>query len=265
METTGIKLPESKRSMIEARLRRRLIALGLPDLGAYLTHLFEEQGLERELPRIVDLLTTNKTDFFREPEHYRMLSERLIPEALNRVPGRDRVRFRLWSAAASTGAEAWSAAMLLARAAEAAPRLDWAILGTDISRRVLDVARRAIYPESDLAPVPAPLREAYTMRGRGPDGAPAIRIVPELRARVRFAPLNLLSAPHAVDTGLDLVFLRNVLIYFEPEIQARVIAGVARHLRPQGHLIVGHSESMSVQKPGLRQIAPGVFRNEGGS
>lgn len=263
-EVTGIRLPPSKDLMIESRLRKRLIHLGLSDLDVYLRRLFDEGALAGELPHIVDLLTTNKTDFFREDAHYRLLAERMLPEALRRGPPGAPVRFRLWSAAASTGAEAWSAAMLLARAAEADPRLDWAILGTDISRRVLEVARRAVYPAAELHPVPEALRRAYVMTGR--EGvAGRGRIVPELRARVRFAELNLMDLPYPVETGLDAVFLRNVLIYFEPPVQARVSSGVAAHLRPGGYLVVGHSESMTVRDPSLTQIAPGVFRKGGES
>jgi chemotaxis protein methyltransferase CheR len=214
------------------------------------------------MPEIVDLLTTNKTDFFREPAHYDILARRLIPAALDRAGDGRRVPFRLWSAAASDGAEAWSAAMVLARAASADPRLDWAILGTDISRRVLEKARRAVYTAAELAPVPPDLRAASVMEAR--DGSRARgRIAPELRARVRFAPLNLLDMPYPVERGLDVILLRNVLIYFEPALQRRVVTAAAGHLRPGGHLVVGHSESMTVQPGDLRQIAPAVFRKEG--
>lgn len=260
---TGIKLPQSKDLMIESRLRRRLITLDLPDIGAYLESLFgDPRCLATELPEIVDLMTTNKTDFFREDAHYRILAQRLIPEALNRAgPGRT-VRYKLWSAASSTGAEAWSAAMVLADAAKKDPRFDWAIMGTDISRRVIGVAEKAIYSDAELAPVPAPMREAYLMAGR--DGtADRARIIPELRARVRFAQLNLMDAPYSMDKELDLIFLRNVLIYFEPEVQVRVVKAISSHLRTRGYLIVGHSESMTVQQPHLMQVAPGVFRKEG--
>ncbi|SFD72461.1 CheR family methyltransferase [Roseivivax sediminis] len=261
---TGIRLPPAKDLMIQSRLQRRVLYLGLPDLETYLSCLFDGGRLDAELPEIVDLLTTNKTDFFREEAHFRLLRDRIIPQALGRAPPGRTVRFRVWSAAASTGAEAWSAAMLLARAAEADPRLDWAILGTDISRRVLEGARRAIYSAEELRPVPEDLRCAYVMSGRAGTVARG-RIVPELRARVRFAALNLMEAPYEVEAGLDVVFLRNVLIYFEPDVQRRVVAAVSRHLRPGGHLIVGHTESMNVNEASLSQIAPGAFRQTKGT
>lgn len=262
-DATGIKLPQSKDLMIESRLRRRLITLEMPDLDTYLDNLFGiPEALKTELPEIIDLMTTNKTDFFREQAHYRILAERLVPEALDRaVPGQS-VRYKVWSAASSTGAEAWSAAMVLADCARKNPRFDWAIMGTDISRRVIGVSRKAVYSAPEIAPVPQHMRDAYLMLGREGVSGQA-RIVPELRARVRFAELNLMDDHYGMDCGLDLIFLRNVLIYFEPEIQARVIRNISRHLRRHGYLIVGHSESMTVQQPSLIQVAPGVFRNDG--
>lgn len=258
--TTGIHLPEAKDGMIETRLRARFAALGLPGVDAYFRHLFEEGGLEAEMPRIVELVTTNKTDFFREPAHYDLLRTRMIPGARRRGTAGRRAPFKVWSGAASTGAEAWSAAMVLAAAQEMDPGFGWAVLGTDISHRVLETARRAIYPEAELAPVPPDLRDRYAMRGRGPDGTPARRIAPSLRARVRFAELNLMDIPYPVDRDLDVIFLRNVLIYFDAPTQGRVVAAMASHLRPGGHLIVGHSESMIVRQPGLRPVAPAVFQ-----
>jgi chemotaxis protein methyltransferase CheR len=259
---TGIHLPAAKDAMIETRLRSRIAALGLPRAEDYFRHLFEEGGLEEEMPRIVELVTTNKTDFWREPAHFDLLRSLMIPSALRRGRGGRRVAFKLWSAAASTGAEAWSAAMLLAAERERHPQLEWGILGTDISSRVLDTARRAIYPDSELRPVPADLRERYAMMGRTSDGRTARRIAPPLRARVRFEELNLMDIPYPVDRDLDAIFLRNVLIYFDTPTQERVIAAMVSHLRAGGHLVVGHSESMTVRHPALRHVAPAVYERQ---
>ena len=261
METrTGIKLPASKALMIESRFRRRMTEGGYRSLEEYLEFLLDQGGLAREMPEIIDALTTNKTDFFREAAHYRYLIQRIVPEKL--AKSRTPVRFRLWSAAASTGAEAWSAAILLADAARKEPRLSWAIYGTDISGRVIAIARRAIYPDAELAPVPPELARDYLMSGKGPRGETLGRIVPEVRAHVRFETMNLMDRPYPVEHDLDVVMLRNVLIYFEPEVQARVTAECSRHLKTGGYLIVGHSESMTVGHPNLVQVAPGIFRKE---
>jgi chemotaxis protein methyltransferase CheR len=258
-ETTGILLPDTKAKMIEGRLRPRLVALGLADVEDYFCFLFDKRGLESELPFVTELITTNKTDFFRERTHYDVLRDRMIPAALRTSRRAGRVTFRFWSAAASTGAEAWSAAMILAEAQARSPELDWAVLGTDISMRVLATARRAIYPEAELAPVPPDLRDRYAMVGRGHDGAPLRRIVPELRQRVSFEEMNLMAPSYPLDRNLDAIFLRNVLIYFDPPTQTKVVAKVAAQLRTGGHLVVGHAESMIVRQPNLRQIAPAVF------
>lgn len=264
-DATGILLPPSKDAMIETRLRSRVAALGLSSAEDYFRHLFDQGGLEDEMPRILELVTTNKTDFWREPAHFELLWNLMIPDALKRFRSGRRVPFKLWSAAASTGAEAWSAAMLLAAAQERHPTLEWAVLGTDISRRVLETARRAIYPEAELAPLPRELRDRYAMAGRGPGGEPARRIAPPLRARVRFEEMNLMAMPYPVDRDIDAIFLRNVLIYFDTPTQERVIATMASHLRPGGHLVVGHSESMTVRHPQLRHVAPAVYERIGGA
>ncbi|MFZ3582745.1 CheR family methyltransferase [Loktanella sp. DJP18] len=253
---TGIKMPAAKRPMIESRLRRRLIELHLTTLDDYLRYIFDGGHLTAELPHIIDQMTTNKTDFFREDSHYRLLRQVMIPAALQQSAA----SFMFWSAAASTGAEAWSAAMELAEAARLDPRLEWRILGTDITERVIALARTAVYSTTELAPIPAPLRSAYVMAGKGPEGHLRGRIVPELRKHVSFHNLNLMVQPFRIAGNMDVVFLRNVLIYFEPDLQARVIAACADKIRPGGYFVVGHSESMVVQHPDLTPIAPGAYR-----
>ncbi|MBE9636324.1 CheR family methyltransferase [Salipiger mangrovisoli] len=259
---TGIRMPDSKNHLVASRLRKRLIHHRFQTLDEYLGLLFDSGGLQEEWPEIIDLITTNKTDFFREKAHFDLLVRRVIPEAFARAgPGRS-IRFRLWSAASSTGAEAYTAAMLLAEAARADARLDWAILGTDISTGVLAEATRAIYPRRDVAPVPPELLARYLMTGRGGEGSGQVRIVPELRRRVRFAELNLIEPPYPVSHGLDAIFLRNVLIYFDGDRQQQVISDVIAHLRAGGWLFVGHAESMIVQDRRLEQIAPAAFRRK---
>lgn len=259
---TGIKMPESKEHLIAARLRKRLIAGNFRDLDAYLAFLFEEGGLRDEWPDILDLITTNKTDFFREPAHFDIMAQRILPAALRAARPGAAVRFRLWSAAASTGAEAYTAAMILADAAREDPRLDWMILGTDISPGVVGQAERAIYSRKEIAPVPVEMRARHLMAGRHGHGSAQFRIVPELRRRVRFAEMNLIDPPYPVAADLDVIFLRNVLIYFDPDQQARVISEIVTHLKPGGHFFVGHSESMVVEDPRLDQIAPAAFRRK---
>ncbi len=260
-EATGIKLSPAKRTLVEGRLRRRVAELGLGKIEDYFRYLFEGGGLDAELPEVIDLITTNKTDFFREPAHFDFLRTEIVPRVARRARPGHPARLRLWSAAASEGAEAYTAAMVLAEEARSRGDIAFAILGTDISRRMVARATRAIYNVEQLEPVPAGLRTRYTMDGHGETAGQA-RIVPELRCTVRFRHMNLMASSYPIETGIDVAFLRNVLIYFDENDQRRVISGVSAHLASGGYLIVGHSESMIVRHPGLQQIAPGVFRQD---
>ncbi|SOC16004.1 chemotaxis protein methyltransferase CheR [Rhodobacter sp. JA431] len=249
----GVNLSSAKRVMISGRFHKRIVALGLKDFDGYLKWLYETKSFDSERHHIFDAVTTNKTDFFRESEHFDILQEVCIPRF--RETGRN--RFKAWSAAASTGAEAYTLAMVLAEQARVSP-FDWVILGTDINNRVLETARLAIYPEDQLRPLTPAERNRYFLQGTG-DYAKAFRVVPELRARVNFTRLNLMDESFPIDSDVDVIFLRNVLIYFTPEDQAALIDRLVHHLAPTGSLFVGHSESMVVRHPALKQIAPAVY------
>ncbi|WP_404400468.1 CheR family methyltransferase [Pelagibacterium halotolerans] len=257
---TGIKLPPAKRLMVEGRLRKRMRSLRHPSLTAYCRFLFEENGIAGELVHVIDAVTTNKTDFFREADHFVTLERRLIPALLaQRRPG-TRPKLKFWSAASSNGAEAYTIAMVMADLA-AKYDLQFAVLGTDISTQMLAAGERAVYPAEMIAPVPAQMQERYLMRGHAPSLRSDVRIVPELRRHVRFRRLNLMDESYPVDRDVDVIFLRNVLIYFEKATQEAVVARLMGHLRPGGFLILGHSESMIGTNLRLKQWAPGVFEN----
>jgi len=261
-EKVGIKLPPAKRIMVEGRLRKRVRALGLPDLAAYCRHLFDENGMGMEFTHLVNAVTTNKTDFFREPEHFELLRDRIVPDLLSRRRNERQPLVKLWSAAASTGAEAYTIAMVMQELEAQAIGLRYAVLGTDISTSVLETARRAVYPEEMVAPVPPAMLSRYVMRARRPGMRPEVRIVPELRRRTHFAALNLMDKDYPFDRDVDVIFLRNVLIYFEKSDQEAVIRRLVGHLRPGGYLLLGHSESMIGTSVSLRQTAPAVFQKQ---
>lgn len=258
----GVQLPASKKVMVESRLRRRITELGLRSVDDYFRHLFDNGGLTEELDTIFDAVTTNKTDYFREAEHFIHLTERIIPARLSKrqATGRSSM-FKVWSAAASTGAEAYTAAMVLADRESRRGAFEWRILGTDINRQVLSEAKRAVYSDAVIQPVPAAFRDRFLMRGQGAQKG-NWRIVPDLRRRVNFQKMNLMDTHYPVDRDLDVIFLRNVLIYFSEADQARVISQLAGHLAPHGHLIVGHAEGMIVRHSNLRQVGPAVYRKE---
>lgn len=259
-EHCGIKLPPTKRLMVEGRLRKRTQQSGCSSLEDYCGYLFDRGGIDEEFVHLVDAITTNKTDFFREPDHFTFLEGVLLPSLLALRPNGSNTKLKLWSAASSNGAEAYTIAMVMAEAKGRFGNLDFTILGTDISSAMLAAGRRAIYPAQMIEPVPAELQQRYVMRGRLPARQGEVRIVPELRRRVRFESLNLMDTSYPFDRDVDVIFLRNVLIYFDKATQEAVTMRLLRHLRPGGYLILGHSESMIGTNLRLPQVAPGIFQ-----
>lgn len=256
----GIKLPPSKRLMVEGRLRKRVRALGLSSLEQYALHLFQHDGLAAERVHLINAVTTNKTDFFREPEHFDLLEERLVPDLLTLRSRERNPLLKIWSAASSTGAEAYTLAMVLSDLAAQRNDFRFAILGTDIDTNVLDQAVRGVYPMDQVAPVPTTMQQRYLMFSRRPGPRPEVRIVPELRKLTRFRRLNLMDTSYPFDQDVDVILLRNVLIYFDKADQEKVILRLVSHLRVGGYLMLGHSESMIGTNVTMRQIAPAVFQ-----
>jgi chemotaxis protein methyltransferase CheR len=255
----GIKLPKGKRLMLEGRLHKRARALNYDNLNDYVADLFEEGRLDTELTQLIDVVTTNKTDFFREPAHFAFLRETAVPDLLKHR-SRGSQSLKVWSAASSTGMEAYTTAMVLDDMTRTGSRFNFGILGTDISTAVLGIARSAIYTRDAIAPVPSEFVKRYFLRSRNPSSE-EVRVVPELRRQTNFMRLNLMDKTYPIDVDVDIIFCRNVLIYFDRETQRKVVEHLCAHLRPGGYLMVGHSESMvhSVV-PGLKQVQPTIFR-----
>lgn len=255
----GIKMSETKRSMLSGRLAKRLRALSLPSCSEYCDFLFSPEGAEQEMVHLVNAVTTNKTDFFREPAHFDYLVRQALPE-LRRCgllgPGG---KLKLWSAGCSTGEEPYTLAMVLAEVQAQTPGFGFEILATDISTRVLEVARRAVYPLERVEPVPATLRSKYLLKNKDRNN-PLVRIAPELRSRVSFGQLNFMAETFGLREPLDVIFCRNVIIYFDKPTQERLMSKFCRHLRSGGYLFLGHSESLHGYDVPLSQVAPTVYR-----
>jgi chemotaxis protein methyltransferase CheR len=254
-DKAGIRLPPAKLTMIEGRLRRRVRANGLSSLRDYCGWLFEGDHLDAESEHLINAVTTNKTDFFREPKHFDYLVGTVLPQL--RAEGRARVR--VWSAACSTGAEPYTLAMLLDAFAADQRGPDYGILATDLDSEVLRTARRGVYPAAMLDPVPAALRARYALRASDPARS-EMRIVPQLRAAIGFAQMNLMEARYPVGAPMDLIFCRNVLIYFDKPTQERVVRRLAECLRPGGWLFLGHSESITGFDLPLVTVSNTVFQ-----
>lgn len=245
----GLHLPLSKKALLQSRLSHRLHELGLRGLAQYHRLITSAEGAE-ERQRAIDLITTNETYFFREQGHFDFLTQDLLPR------WRDREHLRVWSAASATGEEAYSLAMLLDHHR---PAGSWSIFGSDISTRVLRFARRALYPMARGQNIPRLYLRRYCLLGTG-EYEGHFLVQADLRAKVEFAQRNL-TALHEHDDGLyDLIFLRNVIIYFDCETKLQVLRDVIARLRPGGYLVVGHSESLHGMELDLLMHSPSIYR-----
>lgn len=255
----GIRLPAQKKMMLEARLRKRLRALEIESFGKYCNFLFTPEGLKEEKLHMIDVVTTNKTDFFREPGHFEYLVRQAIPELFRLRGAGTRQELSLWSAGCSTGEEPYTLAMVLNEYAESLSAFRFSILATDISTRVLDRALRAVYKKESAALIPAALKKKYLMRSKDQERA-LVRIVPELRSRIEFRRLNFIEDDLDIDGPFDIIFCRNVIIYFDKTTQQKVLQTLCRHLRPGGYLFMGHSETLSSLSTPLVSLGSTIYK-----
>jgi chemotaxis protein methyltransferase CheR len=253
----GIKMPDSKMSMIQSRLVRRVRELGLPSVEHYGEYLFE-LGNDQEREHFINAVTTNKTDFFREPEHFQYLTNVALP-SLTRAHRSDTGCIRVWSAACSSGEEPYTLAMVLSEFSQRQTKTDFAVLATDVSTKVLQKAKRGIYTEEQIAPVPFEIRAKYLLQNTN-QSERLVRIVPTLRQKVSFHQLNFMSPNYDIKDKFDIIFLRNVLIYFDKNIQESVVNKVCRYLSPGGFLFVSHSESLSGLNIPVNRVGTSIYR-----
>lgn len=251
---SGIKMPLSKITMLEGRLRRRLRATGMNSFDDYCNYLFGE-GMQSETIHFIDTVTTNKTDFFREPKHFDVLAETVLPE----LAGQGHREIRAWSSACSTGAEPYTMAMILAESVEKQEIGNFTILATDLSTDVLEKAKRGVYDAEILRPVPPEMRRKYLMQPIDPQRQ-ALRVSPRLRSHVGFARLNLMDPAYRLGDPMHIIFCRNVLIYFDKPTQKMVLQRLCDCLMPGGYLFIGHSESIAGLDLPVRQVANTVFK-----
>ena len=249
-QACGIKMPQAKKTMLEARLAKRLKALGLADFGAYREFVFSPDGQRQELGKLIDAVTTNTTCFFREPRHFDYLARRLVP-ALRAQTSRP---VMAWSAGCSSGEEPYSLGMVL----DYCLGERFSILATDICTTVLRRAAQAIYPVDVAGRIPPEFRPRYLLRSKDPT-AGQIRVAPEIRRRISFRQLNFMT-DFDLREEMQLIFCRNVVIYFNRQTQQALFGKLCRHLAPGGHLFIGHSESLSGMLLPLKQVAPSIYQ-----
>nr|WP_232034912.1 protein-glutamate O-methyltransferase [Desulfovibrio ferrophilus] len=255
-EECGIKLPPSKKTMLEARLQKRLRALGYGDYREYCEFLFTPEGMECELCNLIDQVTTNTTDFFREPKHFEYLYSTLLPKWMARQ-GAQRA-LNIWSAGCSIGAEPYTMACVLSDFKEKYSQFRFRILATDISNEVLGKAARGIYTQEQARGVPGNTLRKYFMRSKD-RSKKLVRVAPEIRRQVEFRQLNFMES-FKFREPKDIIFCRNVIIYFDKPTQAGLMKKFCANLKPGGYLFIGHSESLAGQSLPLEQVAPTIYR-----
>ncbi len=254
---SGIVLNDDKATLVAGRLGRRMRELGFKSPREYLTHL-ERDPSGAELTQLLDVMSTNVTHFFREADHFEF-----VRQLYARWLKAGQKRFRVWSAASSSGEEPYTLAMSLLDEARD-PRIDLRILATDISTAILSRAIDGVYSERAVAQVPRAMLLRYFRRERG-DGEDSYVATDELKNTLTFRHLNLASLPFPLKGPLDLIFCRNVMIYFDQDLRAKLVAEFARLIKPGGCLIVSHSESLVGIESTLKMVRPSVYLKPSGA
>jgi len=251
----GIKLPDMKKVMLESRLQRRLRDLGMTNFKDYIDYVFSKHGRENEMVHMFDVVTTNKTDFFRENMHFEYMNQFILKE----VAQKNSNFVNIWSAGCSSGEEPYTLTIVLSEAIENGLISDFKIHATDISTRILKMAVDAIYPLNRIEDIPLHLKKKYFLKSKDTLNKTA-RVVPELRRKITFERLNFMDDVYSINQIFDIVFCRNVIIYFDHETQERVITKLCSKLKTGGYLFLGHSESIAGMNLPLVNVKPTVFR-----
>jgi chemotaxis protein methyltransferase CheR len=255
----GIKMPPAKKIMLESRLQKRLRSLGMASFRDYCDLVLNSSEGSTELVHMINAVTTNKTDFFREPLHFEFLAEAALPEFLNEGVAGGKKKFTVWSAGCSSGEEPYTLAIVLNEFASQHPDFDYAILATDISTKVLEKARLGIYDQNLVLGVPLLLKQRYFLRSKDHNKG-LVRVAPELRSRVSFQRVNLMDEHLMVPERMEAVFCRNVLIYFERATQYKLLSRLCRCLKTGGYLFLGHSETVHGFDLPLARISSTIYR-----
>jgi len=255
----GIKMPDSKKIMVEARLKKRLRELEMNSYSEYCNFLFSNNGSQAEITQMVDVITTNKTDFFREPKQFEFIKDRALNELISLDGAGTQRPLKVWSAGCSTGEEPYTLSIVLNEYAQQYSRYSFNILATDISTRVLEKAATGIYEMEKTSPIAHNLMQKYFLRSKNKEKK-LVRVIPELRKAINFQWLNFMDDDFGINEKFDLIFCRNVIIYFDKPTQDRLIEKLISHLRPGGYFFLGHSESIFNTNLPLVQMAASTYR-----
>lgn len=253
-ENYGIKMPFAKKIMLQSRLQKRLRHLNMDNFKQYIDYVFGENG-SNEMIHMMDVVSTNKTDFFREPTHFEFLQEVVLPH----YKASNTNNIKVWSAGSSSGEEAYTIAMVLEEFKKEFASFNYHIYGSDISTDMLKKAVNAVYKMEKIIGIPEKYKKKYLLRSKDP-AKQLVRIAPVLRTKVNFFRLNFMETYYNVQQTFDIIFCRNTLIYFERDTQEAVINRLCNHLKPGGYFILGHSESITNMNVPLQSVKPTIFQ-----
>lgn len=261
-ELAGITLSEHKRALVYSRLAKRLRANGLESYSDYYELVRQADPESQEIVEFINAITTNKSSFFREPHHFDFLREEIFPEYLDELGSGRRKAIRIWSAGCSAGQEPYTLAMTLFEYFGAGSSVEFDIQATDIDTNVLTRARQGVYNEEQIEDIPDYLLRKYFLKGKG-ERAGLAKAGKELQSIIRFDRLNLFEPAWPFKEKLDIIFCRNVIIYFSRDTQRQLISRMTHHLKPGGYLMLGHSESLHGYDSGLQHVRKNVYRFNG--
>lgn len=256
MEKYGIKLPPIKKLMLQSRLQKRLKALNMRTFKEYVDYVFSPKGQKEEVVHMMNVVSTNKTDFYREPVHFDFIVNTLLPSLYN--PSGN-LHLKIWSAGCSSGEEPYTIAITLSEFAARNPKFDFSIYATDISTNMLKLAEDGIYKEERINVVPVDLKKKYFLKSKNREEK-KVRVIPQLRSKIIFERLNLINDSYHVTGYFDIIFCRNVLIYFERDVQQKILKKLCSYVRNGGYLLLGHSESITGLDLPLKHVQPAIFR-----
>ncbi len=252
---SGIKLGDQKKTMMVSRLSKRLRALEMTSFKDYYNYILEEGTEGEEFIQMLDLLSTNKTDFFREPIHFDFMTTQIIPEL------KYLKKIRIWSSACSSGEEPYSIAITLAEAF-GTERWNAKVLASDLSTRVLAKARNGVYEKESVKDLNTIRLHKYFLKGKGEEGLGKVKIKKHLSEMVSFRRINLMGQTYPIKSPLDIIFCRNVMIYFDRPTQERLINNFYSYLKPNGYLFIGHSESLQWLDSPFTLIKPTIYQKK---
>lgn len=256
-KNSGINISGSKKILLESRIRRRLKVLGIKGFADYMEFLFSSDGIKSETINLIDVVTTNKTDFFREFDHFTFLEKKVIPDILKF----NQKQASVWSVACSSGEEPYSIIITFLETMELYNGfIDFLVLGTDISTMMLEKAKNAIYPEESSINIKAELLRKYFLRGKE-ENINLVKISKRVRERLILKRLNLIDEYYDIEGKFDVIFCRNVLIYFSKEDQGRIVKRILRHLNYNGYIFLGHSEVVNVSDFNIKRVSPSIYKS----